>query len=191
MRRVGTTLAELLASGHRPIEMLPPTIRRPACQRRNGRSRIRTDGVLPSRCAALALQSTRRDGSQSAGRGAFRRRAHRRGQARERDSARYSAATRRSSGNSATWSATRFRLASARCCAAVPSPGMRWKDGAPFDAEGPGTSDLDLTLVGGDALASVSPRWLLRARPAFAAAERRRGSGYRAGTGVAPAEADA
>ena len=28
--------------------------------------------------------------------------------------------------------------------------GCRWKDGAPFDAEGPGTSDLDLTLVGGD-----------------------------------------
>ena len=26
--------------------------------------------------------------------------------------------------------------------------GKRWHDGAPFDAEGPGTSDLDLTLVG-------------------------------------------
>ena len=26
--------------------------------------------------------------------------------------------------------------------------GRRWKDGAVFDAEGPGTSDLDLTLVG-------------------------------------------
>ena len=26
--------------------------------------------------------------------------------------------------------------------------GQRWKDGAPFDANGPGTSDLDLTLVG-------------------------------------------
>lgn len=26
--------------------------------------------------------------------------------------------------------------------------GRRWKDGAPFDAGGPGTSDLDLTLVG-------------------------------------------
>jgi len=26
--------------------------------------------------------------------------------------------------------------------------GKRWKDGAPFDAKGPGTSDLDLTLVG-------------------------------------------
>lgn len=28
--------------------------------------------------------------------------------------------------------------------------GTRWKDGAPFDADGPGTSDLDLTLVGDD-----------------------------------------
>lgn len=26
--------------------------------------------------------------------------------------------------------------------------GCRWKDGAPFDADGPGTSDLDLTFVG-------------------------------------------
>ena len=26
--------------------------------------------------------------------------------------------------------------------------GFRWKDRAPFDADGPGTSDLDLTLVG-------------------------------------------
>jgi hypothetical protein len=26
--------------------------------------------------------------------------------------------------------------------------GVRWNDGAPFDADGPGTSDLDLTLVG-------------------------------------------
>lgn len=32
--------------------------------------------------------------------------------------------------------------------------GVRWKDGADFDANGPGTSDLDLTLVGGDALAA-------------------------------------
>ena len=31
--------------------------------------------------------------------------------------------------------------------------GVRWRDGAAFDAEGPGTSDLDLTLVGGEALA--------------------------------------
>jgi hypothetical protein len=30
--------------------------------------------------------------------------------------------------------------------------GLRWKDGAAFDADGPGTSDLDLTLIGGDAL---------------------------------------
>ena len=26
--------------------------------------------------------------------------------------------------------------------------GQRWKDSAPFDADGPGTSDLDVTLVG-------------------------------------------
>lgn len=26
--------------------------------------------------------------------------------------------------------------------------GERWKDGAPFDSDGPGTSDLDVTLVG-------------------------------------------
>jgi hypothetical protein len=26
--------------------------------------------------------------------------------------------------------------------------GHRWNDGAPFDSEGPGTSDLDVTLVG-------------------------------------------
>jgi len=30
--------------------------------------------------------------------------------------------------------------------------GCRWKDGAPFDSEGPGTSDLDVTLVGERAL---------------------------------------
>ena len=30
--------------------------------------------------------------------------------------------------------------------------GVRWEDGAPFDVDGPGTSDLDLTLVGGDML---------------------------------------
>ncbi len=28
--------------------------------------------------------------------------------------------------------------------------GTRWRDGAAFDADGPGTSDLDLTLVGSD-----------------------------------------
>ena len=30
--------------------------------------------------------------------------------------------------------------------------GERYDDGAPFDADGPGTSDLDVTLVGGDAM---------------------------------------
>lgn len=30
--------------------------------------------------------------------------------------------------------------------------GIRHSDSAPFDADGPGTSDLDLTLVGGDVL---------------------------------------
>jgi hypothetical protein len=30
--------------------------------------------------------------------------------------------------------------------------GTRWKDGAPFDGDGPGTSDLDLTLVGSDVI---------------------------------------
>jgi hypothetical protein len=30
--------------------------------------------------------------------------------------------------------------------------GARWKDGSPFDADGPGTSDLDLTLVGDEVL---------------------------------------
>lgn len=30
--------------------------------------------------------------------------------------------------------------------------GHRWRDGAPFDADGPGTSDLDLTLVGAEAI---------------------------------------
>ena len=30
--------------------------------------------------------------------------------------------------------------------------GIRWKDGAPFDGEGAGTSDLDLTLVGDEAI---------------------------------------
>lgn len=29
---------------------------------------------------------------------------------------------------------------------------QRWHDGAPFDAEGPGTSDLDLTLVGDEVI---------------------------------------
>ena len=33
------------------------------------------------------------------------------------------------------------------CCCSV-----RWSDRAPFDADGPGTSDLDLTLVGDEAI---------------------------------------
>jgi hypothetical protein len=35
--------------------------------------------------------------------------------------------------------------------------GCRWKDEAPFDADGPGTSDLDLTLVGSGALLFFKP----------------------------------
>jgi len=35
--------------------------------------------------------------------------------------------------------------------------GIRWEDGTPFDAEGPGTSDLDLTLVGGEVLNCFDP----------------------------------
>ena len=35
--------------------------------------------------------------------------------------------------------------------------GMRARDGAPFDAEGPGTSDLDLTLVGGEVMDWFDP----------------------------------
>ena len=41
--------------------------------------------------------------------------------------------------------------------------GQRWKDSAPFDAAGPGTSDLDLTLVGGDeviGLFKITGFWL-------------------------------
>ena len=30
--------------------------------------------------------------------------------------------------------------------------GQRWSDGQPFDADGPGTSDLDVTFIGGDLL---------------------------------------
>lgn len=30
--------------------------------------------------------------------------------------------------------------------------GERWKDGAPFDADGAGTSDMDITLVGDEAI---------------------------------------
>jgi hypothetical protein len=35
--------------------------------------------------------------------------------------------------------------------------GKRWRDEAPFDADGPGTSDLDLTLVGDGALLFFTP----------------------------------
>jgi hypothetical protein len=35
--------------------------------------------------------------------------------------------------------------------------GQRWKDQAPFDADGPGTSDLDVTLVGDGALLFFKP----------------------------------
>jgi hypothetical protein len=35
--------------------------------------------------------------------------------------------------------------------------GKRWKDEAPFDADGPGTSDLDLTLVGEAPLVFFKP----------------------------------
>lgn len=38
--------------------------------------------------------------------------------------------------------------------------GVRWKDGAAFDADGPGTSDLDLTLVGADVLRYYSAFWI-------------------------------
>ena len=34
--------------------------------------------------------------------------------------------------------------------------GFRWADDAPFDADGPGTSDLDLTLVGSDIITLYS-----------------------------------
>jgi hypothetical protein len=35
--------------------------------------------------------------------------------------------------------------------------GQRWKDGAPFDADGPGTSDLDVTFVGSDCIRYFVP----------------------------------
>lgn len=35
--------------------------------------------------------------------------------------------------------------------------GFRWKDHAPFDDDGPGTSDLDVTFVGADALTFFKP----------------------------------
>jgi hypothetical protein len=38
--------------------------------------------------------------------------------------------------------------------------GTRYSDGAPFDADGPGTSDLDLTLVGSEVLRYYSGFWI-------------------------------
>lgn len=38
--------------------------------------------------------------------------------------------------------------------------GQRFVDGAPFDADGPGTSDLDLTLVGADVLRYYNAFWI-------------------------------
>ena len=38
--------------------------------------------------------------------------------------------------------------------------GKRYVDGAPFDADGAGTSDLDLTLVGSDVLKYYSAFWI-------------------------------
>ena len=35
--------------------------------------------------------------------------------------------------------------------------GVRWEDGTPFDSKGPGTSDIDLTLVGGEILSLYEP----------------------------------
>jgi hypothetical protein len=47
--------------------------------------------------------------------------------------------------------------------------GFRWKDGTPFDGDGPGTSDLDLTLVGSDVLRyfSIDGYWIpgIHSRP--------------------------
>jgi hypothetical protein len=47
--------------------------------------------------------------------------------------------------------------------------GYRWKDGQPFDCGGPGTSDLDLTLVGAEVLRyySIDGYWIpgIHSRP--------------------------
>ena len=47
--------------------------------------------------------------------------------------------------------------------------GFRWKDGSAFDADGPGTSDLDLTLVGSEVLRyySIDGYWIpgIHSRP--------------------------
>jgi hypothetical protein len=38
--------------------------------------------------------------------------------------------------------------------------GTRFADGSPFDADGPGTSDLDLTLVGAEVLRYYTAFWI-------------------------------
>ncbi len=38
--------------------------------------------------------------------------------------------------------------------------GTRFADGTPFDADGPGTSDLDLTLIGAEVLRYYSAFWI-------------------------------
>jgi hypothetical protein len=45
--------------------------------------------------------------------------------------------------------------------------GYRHNDHAPFDADGPGTSDLDLTLVGGEVVGLFSEFWIpgINSRP--------------------------
>jgi hypothetical protein len=47
--------------------------------------------------------------------------------------------------------------------------GFRWKDGSPFDHDGPGTSDLDVTLVGSDVLRyyTITGYWIpgIHSRP--------------------------
>jgi hypothetical protein len=35
--------------------------------------------------------------------------------------------------------------------------GVRWNDGAPFDSDGPATSDLDLTLIGNEVIEAFKP----------------------------------
>src|SRR5262245_7206389 len=45
--------------------------------------------------------------------------------------------------------------------------GVRYFDGAPFDEAGPGTSDLDLTLVGAEVLQYIDAFWIpgIRSNP--------------------------
>ena len=62
--------------------------------------------------------------------------------------------------------------------------GQRWKDGAPFDADGPGTSDLDLTLVGSTVIHFFKVTGFFVPGSTLAA-DGRRGSRHRAGAGAA------